>query len=127
MVRWLVPIILGIAVCFAWHVIWFHSLHVFGIAAFSRRAEDSARRRERIKQMGKVRYVLVFGVLGFGLAFGLGITAADLLEQRSRGWVYAVAKFVLITALAGWLHGARTWNDAFRDPVPFPPNFPAPK
>jgi hypothetical protein len=126
-VSWFVSIILGIAVSLAWLAIWFYSLHVFGIAAFSRQAEDRVRRRERIKQMGKLRYILVFGVLGSGLAFGLGITAADLLEQPSHGWVSAIAKLVLRSVLFGCFYGATTWSEAFRDPVPFPPNYPPPK
>ena len=74
--------------------------------------------------MGKLRYILMFGVFGFGLALGLGITTADLLAQESHRWVAVVGKLVLLSVLAGWFQGARTWSESFRDPVPFPPNYP---
>jgi len=77
--------------------------------------------------MGKLRYILIFGVLGFGLAFGLGITAAGLLDHPSHGLVFNISKLVLSSVLFGWFQGARTWSEAFRDPVPFPPNYPPPK
>jgi hypothetical protein len=126
-VPWFVSIILGIAVGLAWLAIWAYSLHVFGIAAFSWRADDRSSRRERIKHMGKLRYILIFGVLGSGLAFGLGITAADLLGRDSHGWVFAIAKLVFLSVLFGWFQGARTWSEGFSDPVPFPPDYPPPK
>jgi hypothetical protein len=129
-VREFVFIIIAIAVALAWMGIWAYCLHLFGfafLAVFSRKPEDRASRRERIKQMGKLRYILMFGVLGFGLALGLGITTADLLAQESHGWVAVVGKLVLLSVLGGWFQGARIWNEAFRDPVPFPPNYPPPK
>jgi hypothetical protein len=76
-VHWFVSIIAGIAVGFAWLVIWGWVLRAFGIdffprriAFFPRQTKDRDGRRERIKQMGQMRYVLIFGVLGSGLAFG---------------------------------------------------------
>ena len=117
-------IIAGVAVGFTWLAIWAFAFHVFGIAVFSRQPEDRANRRNRIRQMGKLRYILMFGVLGFGLAFGLALTTADLLRHDSHSWAFAAAKLFLICVLAGWFHGARTWSEAFRDPVPFPPDFP---
>ena len=77
--------------------------------------------------MGKLRYILIFGVLGFGVALGLAITTGDLLAQESHGWVAAVGKLVLLSVLVGWFQGAWTWSENFRDPVPFPPNYPPPK
>jgi len=74
--------------------------------------------------MGKLWYIMMFGVLGFGLALGLGITTADLLAGESHGWVALVGKLVLLSVLGGWFQGARTWSESFRDPVPFPPNYP---
>jgi len=63
--------------------------------------------------MGKLRYILIFGVLGFGLAFGLGITAAGLLDHPSHGLVFNISKLVLSSVLFGWFQGARTWSEAF--------------
>ena len=122
-----VSIILGIAVGLAWMAIWSCLLHLLGIKTFSRQAEDRARRRERIKQMGKLRYIMIFGVLGYGLAYGVAITVADLLEFPFHGWVFAIAKLVLLSALFGCFYGARTWTEAFSDPVPFPPDYLLPK
>ena len=128
--QWFIDIVGGIAIALAWMGIWAYCLHLFGIAfsaVFIRQPEDRARRRERIKQMGKLRYILIFGVLGSGLAVGLAITAADFLGHTSHGWVPAIGKLVLLSLLVGWLQGARTWSESFRDPVPFPPNYGPPK
>ena len=125
-VRSLVSIVAGIAVAVAWMGIWAALLHGFGISgfAFGQGREERASRRERIKKMGKLRYVLVFGVLGFGLAFGFAMTVLDSLELHSRGWLSELAKLALISILLGWFQGARTWSEAFRDPIPFPPDYP---
>jgi hypothetical protein len=89
-VRWLVSVVAGIAVGFAWLVIWALVLRAFGIAFFPRRiaffrrqAKDRDGRWERIKQLGQLRYVLIFGVLGYGLFLGLAITTADFLDSGS--------------------------------------------
>ena len=120
---WSVSIIAGIAVGLAWLAIWILVLRVFGITVFSRQPETRARMRERIQQLEKLEYILMFGVLGFGLACGLAIGVADLLAPDSHGWVSAVGKLVLISVMMGWFHGARTWNEGHPKPVPFPPNF----
>ena len=125
--QWFISIVAGIAVGVAWLTIWALSLRSFGIAVFSRRPEDRIRRRERIKQMGKLWYILIFGVAGSGLAVGLAIAAADFLGRISHGWVSEIGKLVFLSLIVGLFQGARIWNEAFRDPVPFPPNYPPPK
>ncbi len=125
--RLFISIIVGVAVGLAWLAIWAFSVRAFGIAVFSRQAEDRIRKRKRIKQMGKLRYILIYGVLGFGITFGLAITAADFIGHISHGWVAEIGKFVFLSAIFGWFQGARTWSEAFRDPVPFPPNYSQPK
>ena len=125
--RWIVSAILGFAAALAWLAIWAFSLHLFGIAAFERQAKDRASRRERIKQMGKLRYILIFGLLGYGLAFGLAVTVNDWLVRTSHDWVLSTDKFVMSSVLYGWFYGAMTWRESFRDPVPFPPDYPPPK
>ena len=117
-------IIIGVAVAVVWMAIWAFALHAFGIPVLRRTVEDRAIRRERIKQMGKVRYILIFGVLGYGIPFGLALTTADLLRHDPHDWISAATQFVLISVLAGWFHGAMTWSEHFRNPVPFPPSFP---
>jgi cell division protein FtsW (lipid II flippase) len=125
-VEWFISIVAGVAVCFAWAAIWnVIVLHAFGIAVLRRQAEDRASRREHMKQMGKLRYILIFGVLGSGIAFGLGLTTADFLDHLWHGWGFGIAKLVFVSVLFGWFNGARTWSEGF--PVPFPPNYPPAK
>src|ERR1700690_992943 len=104
-----------------WH---FFALHVFGIAVFRRKLDDRASRRERMKQMGRLRYILMFGVLGFGLAFGLAMSTSDLLGHDSDGWISTIVKLLLVSVFFGWFMGARVWSEVFPDPVPFPPSYP---
>ena len=122
--QWLISIVAGIAVGLAWLGIWALSLRSFGIAVFSRKARDRVRRQERIKQMGKRWYLLIFGVVGYGLAFGLAITAAGFLDHDSHGLGFAIGKLVFSSVLFGCFQGIRTWSEEFRDPVPFPPTYP---
>ena len=125
--QWFISIGAGLAVGLAWMAIWALSLRAFGIAVFSRQAEDRVRRRERIKQMGKLWYILTFGVVGYGLSFGLGITAAGFLDHDSHGLGFSIGKLVFYSVFFGCFHGVRTWSEAFRDPRPFPPVYPPPK
>lgn len=125
--QWFISISFGVAIGLAWLAIWALCLRTFGIAVFVTKAQDRSGRRDRIKQMGKLRYILIFGVLGFGITFGLAITAADFLGHISHGWIAEVGKFVFLAVIFGWLQGARNWNEALREPVPFPPNYPQPK
>src|SRR6267378_3931433 len=55
--------------------IWAYCLHLFGFAffaVFSGKPEDRASRRERIKQMGKLRYILMFGGARLWTCVGIG-------------------------------------------------------
>jgi hypothetical protein len=119
----IIPTGIGLAASVGWLAIWTLALRAFHIAYFARTPEETAARRERIIGMGKRRYILIFGVLGFGLAFGLGIAIAGIVAHESAGWVGAAIKVVLVSLLGGWWHGARTWNESFRGEVPFPPPF----
>lgn len=124
--REFVTIIIGAVIALTWSAIWALMLHLFHIPAFTRTAEERESRRERLRLMGKLRYILVFGVLGVGLAFGLGITVVDLLDHRFDGWLNIVEKLALLSVLLGWYHGATTWS-GLRGPVPFPPDYPKPR
>ncbi|HEX3321237.1 MAG TPA: hypothetical protein VHR84_11080 [Terriglobales bacterium] len=125
--HWFISIVGGIVVGLAWLAIWALLLRAFGIVAFSIQAEESVRRRERIKQMGKFRYILIFGVAGYGLMFGLAMTVAGVLDHDSPGVGFSIVKLLFLSVLVGCFHGVRTWNQAFRDPVPFPPAYPPQK
>ena len=125
--QWFITFVAGIAVALAWLAIWALSLRAFGIAVFSRQAEDRVRSRERINQMGKLWYILIFGVVGYGLGFGLAITAVGFLDHDSHGLGSSIGKLVFSSVLFGCFQGVRTWGETFRDPVPFPPVYPPPK
>jgi hypothetical protein len=126
-VRAFVAIVVGVALAFAWLTVWLFTLRAFGVRVFVEKLEDRASRRERLKEIGKLRYVVMFGVLGSGLALGLAITTAELLAYDSRSWVSGGVLLLFVSVLLGWYNGARSWREAFRDPVPFPPSYPPPK
>ena len=86
--EFVIPVALGVAVAFAWMAIWISASRVFGIPVFAfgipmmRNPEELAARRQRILQMGKLRYILIFGLLGNGFAMGLGIAAAQMMSHH---------------------------------------------
>src|SRR2546430_8240552 len=102
-----ISIAIGFAVGGAWFALWSLALRPFGISYFVRTQEKRDTRRERIARMGKLRYTLIFGVLGHGITIGLVMATADLVAHGSRGWSGAVIKLVLWTVLFGWSHGVR--------------------
>jgi hypothetical protein len=124
MLEFVVQITVAAAVSLAWLAIWSVALRAFDIRVLTPTPEERASRRERILQMGKGRYILIFGLLGFGLAMGLGMASMSLVQQQSPDWVGAAIRLVSWTAVFGWWHGARSWNQSFRAEVPFPPHFP---
>jgi hypothetical protein len=122
-VRDIGSIVAGIAVGLAWLVLWEGLVLAPGVPFLIRKAEDRARRRERLKQMGKLRFVLLFGVLGYGFAFALALTIADYIGRNSFDWTRELSKMVFLSVVFGLISGFRNWSE-FRDPVPFPPNYP---
>jgi hypothetical protein len=117
-------VIAGVAFACAWLAIWAAFLHMFGFSPFPRKIEDRATRRQRLKGLGKLRYVLAFGVLGPGFAFGLAMITMDFFGDRSRGWVYESIKFAFYAVFFGLFQGFGGWRNEVRDPVPFPPDYP---
>ena len=120
-------VVVGVAVALVWIPIWFGLLHVFGMAPPKKKMEDCHTRRERLKRLGKLKYILTYGVLGPGLSFGLGMTAVDLGGNRFRGWPFEFFKFFFCTLCFGLFLGFSRWRRTFSDPVPFPPNYPPAK
>jgi hypothetical protein len=117
-----IEITVVLAVVLGWLVLWSIALRAFDVP-LPLTPEGRASRRERILRMGKVRYILVFGMLGPGLAMGLGMTVSGLLGH-SLDWVGAAIRILLWTVLFGWWQGARVWNLSFRGEIAFPPRFP---
>jgi hypothetical protein len=109
---------------FAWVVVWALVLRAFGIAAFSRTLEGRAARRNRLQRMGKLLYVIIFGLTGVGPAFGLGMTVAGELDHASHNWISPIAKFLLLSLFMGLFYGLKTWTESIREPVPYPPIYP---
>ena len=112
----------GIGAALAWFGSWIVALHSCGIAFFfTGTPEERTRKRERILKMGKWRYVLLFGVLGWGIALGLGSSIAYVAAHGFNGGEVAIR--AVIWAVFGLLYSVRMWNDSFRGEVPFPPPF----
>ena len=123
--EFILPVTAGVAVAFAWLRLWAITLRAFGIPVLKRSPEERAARKERILAMGKLRYALIFGVLGSGLGFGLGIVVASVVgTPHFSGWIRAATQLVLSMLLFGLWHGVETWNQSFRGEVPFPPYYP---
>jgi hypothetical protein len=117
-------VMFGITVALVWTAIWTGLLHVLAIAPVSRKVEDQTSARERLNRLGKLNYVVIFGVLGPGLAFGLAMIT---IYHRHTGWLSELIKLVLFAVGFGLIQGPWRWHRAFRDPVPFPPVYPPPK
>jgi len=124
-----ISIVLGVAVAFAWMAVWVVALRAFGIQVWMPTPESRSAKRLRILQMGKLRYILIFGVLGYGVAYGLGLAVATTIDTRMTGhghaaWGRAGAIFTAVSLLGACFHGWRNWNYLFRAEVPFPPVYP---
>jgi hypothetical protein len=117
----------GIAVGLLWLAIWSGLLHVLRIVPIRLKLEDASTRRERLKRLGKPKYILIVGVLGSGLAFGLAMITIDLLGGHYYGWPRELIKLLFLSVLIGLSQGFWGWHNAFREPVPFPPDYPPAK
>ena len=124
-----ISIAVGVAAAFAWLAIWIVVLRAFGIPALIRTQEEHAAKEQRMLQMGKLRYILIFGVLGNGFAYGLGIAIAIAIVTKhgSANWGEAATILGLVSVVMGSSNGVRTWNNLFRTEVPSPPLYPPPK
>lgn len=117
-------IVAGVAVGLVWIVLWSALLRGFGFDVVQPGTEDCAKRRERLKRLGKLRYFLIYGMLGSGFAFGLAMITIDFVSHRFAGWASQLIKFVFLAVCFGAFQGYWGWSRAFRNPVPFPPNYP---
>ncbi len=124
MLEFVISIVVAVVVAFAWMAIWTVALRAFGIQVLARTPEERALSKQRIVQMGKLRYTLAFGVLGYGFALGLGIAVGDVITHEPADWGRAAAILGAVSLLGGSFHGVRAWNIHYRPPVPFPPHYP---
>jgi len=119
-------VVAGSAVAVLWLLLWHVVLRACRIPVLWRNASDRDERRRRIKQLGKLKYVLLFGVLEFGVAFGLAGIVVDFIGRDSFNLGYELPKFFFYSVVFGSFMGVRNWGE-FRDPVPFPPKYAQPK
>lgn len=125
--EFVIPVAVGTVIGFAWMVVWALVLRAFGIQTLTRTPEERATRKQRILQMGKFRYIVIFGVLGNGFALGLGIGIALMTSRPRYDWGLGARIFGAMALVAGCMNGIRTWNELFRAEVPFPPHYPPSK
>ena len=116
-----ISVAIGVVVCAAWMALWALVLRAFGIPVLMRSPEERAAKKLRVLQMGKLRYILIFGVLGSGFGSGLGIATAIIHD--SDDW-RAAAIFGTAFLLLGCFNSVRAWNQLFRTEVAFPPVYP---
>jgi hypothetical protein len=117
-VREVSSIVVGIAVGLAWFGLWIYLLQAFGIPLVQWSAVDCSGRRERLKRLGRFRYVLLCGILGPGVAFGLAMVVPDYVWRDSFRWKYELPKLLFMSVLFGLFQGVRKWRE-FGEPVPF--------
>jgi len=123
----IIPIVVGVAIAFAWMAVWALALRAVGVPVLMRTPEERNARKQRILQMGKLRYILIFGVLGSGFGYGLGISIALMVSRGRYSWGYAATMFGAISVVAGLMNGIRSWNQLFHVETPFPPHYPTSK
>ena len=123
----IIPIVVGVAIAFAWMAVWALALRAVGVPVLMRTPEERNARKQWVLQMGKLRYILIFGVLGRGFGYGLGISIALMVSRGHYNWGYAATMFGTISVVVGLMNGIRAWNQLFRVETPFPPRYPTSK
>lgn len=91
---------------------------------FQKKKEDRISKQQRLIRIGKVKYILIDGLLRSGLGLGLAMTAGDLIWDDTRhDWRFIVVKWMFTGVFFGLVTGANLWDSAFsqKGPPPFPP------
>jgi Na+-driven multidrug efflux pump len=66
---------------------------------------------EKARQMGRQRFIWLFGVLGFGVSFALCMLLIFYLESRDHPGFWYVAICVIVSSLVGgYLWGLFMWH-----------------
>lgn len=76
LVEFFLPMTFGLAVALGWLVLWGAILRLFGISTVAWTKKARVAKREQAVRMGQAGYILVFGVLGWGVPVGLATTIA---------------------------------------------------
>ena len=121
--EFVIPVAVGVAIGFAWLAIWFVVLRAFGVPVLMRTSEEQASRKQYILRLGKLRYILIFGVLGAGFGYGLGISTA-LMMLHGYDWGLCAMIFGTVALISGCMNGLSSWKAMFRSEAPFPPHYP---
>jgi hypothetical protein len=121
----------GLAAAFGWLVLSGAILRLCGITTVAWTKKARVAYREQAVRMGQATYILVFGVLEYGVTMGLATTIAG-------GWptttAAAMARFsvtfshegairLVLWMLCGCLYGFISWAGLFPRPNPNPPMF----
>jgi len=121
----------GLAAAFGWLVLSGAVLRLFGISTVAWIKRARVAHREQAVRMGQASYILVFGVLEYGVTVGLATTIAG---GRPTTMAAAMARFSVIFSpegairlvlwmLFGCLYGFISWGGLFPRPNPNPPMF----
>jgi len=122
--RLIVSIAAGVAVSLAWSALCLIAIRACGIPVLIRTSEQRAPKKQHMIQMGRLRYVLIFGVIGNGIPYGLGIATAIMMDRYFANCGEGAIIFGVVSLLYGIFNGVKGWNAVFRTEVPFPPAYP---
>lgn len=112
---------LGVFAGYLWLLVWGAVLRTPLIIWFKRTPEKRALRQQRFIRMGRLRDVLLVGVLGSGFAFALGMTIAGIVDDGAASWGRTIEKFIFLALAFGCFQGSINWDTHFRNEVSFPP------
>ena len=115
----------GMSVVFLWLLVWGAVIRVPLAFWLARTPEKRALRRQRCLRMGRWRYILLVGILGTGLAIGLGMTVIGVMSDGTASWGLAIAKLILLSLFWGVFQGSTDWDTNVRKEIPFPPHYPS--
>jgi hypothetical protein len=124
-VRELGAILAGISVSLIWISLWGALLCALGLPSLRRKPTNIANRREATRRLGRLSYLILFGVLGWGLAFGLAMITADYVRGDPHALARELSKLAFLSIVAGLFSGVSSWSRYH--PVPFPPDYPPQK
>ena len=118
-----IPVAIGASVALGWLLLWTVVLRALGIK-LPGPPLDKEVDRQRALEMGKFRYVMIYGVMGWGFAIGLGLGLGMEYGRHPFHWASFGFLFAVMTLGNGVFRGLSSWSKLFQEPVPFPPPLP---